>query len=195
MNATLGNEPRDLGSSDMSMLASRFSTKYFPEPNSGCWIWTGMTAQNGYGRMLVKSKNGPTAAAHRISWAIVHGAPPTNLDVCHKCDNRLCVNPDHLFLGSRADNMRDCSKKGRNIMQRHPERSVLRGNKIRRPAGESHPQAKLTEAQIHEIRRLRGSSSQEALAARFGVDRSTVGRILSGMTWRHLIQEKSQVSP
>lgn len=190
----VASERFDLNSADLGYLAMRFGTKYMPEPNSGCWIWTGLTARNGYGRMLTKGKGGPSTAAHRVSWAIHHGLLPQDMDVCHKCDNRLCVNPDHLFLGTRSDNMIDCSKKGRNIMQRHPERSSLNGNAVPRLKGVNHLQAKLTEAQVLEIRRAGGSTTMAELARRFGVDPSTVDRILRRKTWRHLPHERAQVA-
>jgi len=78
-----------------------------PEPNSGCWLWTG-GASHGYGVMRV---DGCTVRVHKEVWERLHGR--TDLFVCHKCDVPLCCNPDHLFAGTQTDNMSDCARKGR----------------------------------------------------------------------------------
>jgi len=86
-------------------LIERFEKYYIPEPNSGCWLWFGPGWHKfGYGMLTVDKK---PEAAHRISWRIVNGPIPKGKFICHKCHNPPCVNPDHLYLGTPADNVRD----------------------------------------------------------------------------------------
>jgi len=77
-----------------------------------CWNWTAST-RNGYGAFKI---NGKVEGAHRVSWVLNNGEIPEGLFVCHKCDNPRCVNPEHLFLGTASDNMKDCYNKGRLII-------------------------------------------------------------------------------
>lgn len=165
-----------------------------------CWLWTGGLDHSGYGRFHA---DGTTHSAHRWSYIVHKGdIPPGNL-ACHNCpggDNRRCINPDHLFVGTHKDNMQDAKAKGRiatgerSGMRLHPE-SIAQGDKrghrthperIRR--GERHGLAKLTENDVREIRRLyaAGGQSYARLAARFGVQDAAVRRILVGETWAWL---------
>jgi hypothetical protein len=144
-----------------------FLDRSMPEPNSGCWIWMMAAYPNGYGAMRV---GGKTRNAHRFAFAVATGRDVGGLGVCHKCDNRLCVNPDHLFLGTRGDNMRDCSQKGR--------------VKIPGMAGEQLTQSKFTEAEVLKIRT--DSRSNRALARFYGVDKGTISCIRRRLTWKHV---------
>lgn len=115
-------------------LAARFWDSVAPMMDArGCWEWSGNRFPNGYGKL----GTGPTTAvqAHRLSYWLHFGAPPADLMVCHRCDNRSCVNPSHLFLGTGSDNMRDCSRKGR--LRLNP-----RGLKVAHERSRSNPLCK-----------------------------------------------------
>jgi hypothetical protein len=110
-------------------------------------------------------------SAHRVSYEIAYGEIPDGMEVCHKCDNPCCVNPAHLFVGTRQDNIDDRERKGRN----NP------------PKGEANPKAKLTESDVLEIRakRLQGISFGK-LAKEYGVCKKTIQCAASGKSWSYL---------
>jgi hypothetical protein len=87
-----------------------FDEKWTPEPNSGCWLWTKGVVSSGYGEHYV---NGKPILAHRFAWIQRFGTIPIGLNILHRCDTKLCVNPQHLFLGTLADNNYDMAQKGR----------------------------------------------------------------------------------
>jgi hypothetical protein len=80
------------------------------DKTDGCWLWMAYLKENGYG---MATYGGKALSAHRVAWFYTHGEVPRELDICHHCDNRRCVRPDHLFVGTRKDNMQDAKRKGR----------------------------------------------------------------------------------
>lgn len=147
-----------------------------------CWEWSGTrSGTTGYG---MAQWEGKTIYAHRLSWEFHCGPIPSGLFVLHHCDNPPCWNPAHLFLGTPHDNTTDAVRKGRlargerHGSRTHPERLVR---------GERHHQAKLTETDVREIRGQAATGmTQTAIAAHFGVHRSTVSDILTGKWWRNV---------
>lgn len=124
-----------------------------------CWVWTGCYGRDGYGVLTVGRKQ---VRAHRASWEAFKGFAPGVMIVCHACDNPSCVNPDHLFLGTPADNAQDRDAKGRN----------------RAPTVETHPLYKLTAADRDAIRQLRADGAKlKEIADEFGVSFQTVSEI------------------
>lgn len=139
-------------------------------PN-GCWEWTGAIYKDGYGSM---HREGRSAKVHRLSWEIAHGRAPGAQCVLHRCDNRRCVNPAHLFLGTRRDNSRDMVAKKRSL------------------TGERDPNAQLTEREVIAIRASRDAGeSCASIAQRVGVSGSEVSHITLGKRWAHVPFEGS----
>lgn len=127
----------------------------------------------GYGRIGRGAKGQGNEYVHRVSWMIHKGRLPRGLFVLHKCDVPLCVNPDHLFVGTQADNMRDMSQKGR-------------GRKIGLK-GQDHGSAKLTEKQVIKVRRLYASGLRQVDVAKlFNIGQSHVSKLIRGESWKHL---------
>lgn len=145
-------------------------------PAGGCWEWQFSLDTHGYGHMWIE---GRLRLAHRVAWELEHGSIPEGMFVCHRCDNRKCVRPDHLFLGTHTDNMRDMSRKGRS----HAPRPQPPGTH----AGEANGRAKLTANDARMIRTLyaAGDTTHVRLAAEYGVAFSTIARIVDGRGWRN----------
>lgn len=144
----------------MSTLA-RFRKQLRKPRDSACWLWAGQSNSRGYGRMWVDGKR---LLAHRLAYTLYRGAIPRGLCVCHRCDVRACVNPRHLFLGTRSDNMRDASRKGR----------------VFRPYGERSGRSKVSDAARVQIAKLylSGQLNQPQLAHRYGLHNSQASRII-----------------
>lgn len=160
----------------MTLLTAqeRFNRNHMPEPNSGCWLWEGRLT-GGYGSFYMETPKRRTTA-HRGSWLLHRGPIPDGLVVCHKCDNRACVNPAHLFLGTYAENMQDASRKGRMNWRPGEVRNL--------PRGEDHHGTKLTVADVVAIRS--SEMSGVALAARYGITPTSITRIRKRKVWRHV---------
>lgn len=141
-------------------------TPYLDVEMTNCKLWTGARSGDGYGTVTIKGKQ---LAAHRVAWEEANGSIQSGLWVLHRCDNPLCVNPEHLFLGTAKDNTQDCIRKGR--------RNTRRGSML--------PQAKLDEETVRQIRALAGTKRQSKIAREFGVSDATVSLIVRGKLWQH----------
>lgn len=147
-------------------IINRFNAKFIKDELSGCWLWVGSVSRLGYGKFSIGRF---MYVAPRLSLAIAGRAPGSEEFACHTCDNPRCVNPDHLFVGTRQDNIIDMHQKGRAAI------------------GERMPTAKLTANLVREIRSLRGvGHTQKSLAIRFGVGQMTISRIVRGQMWSHV---------
>ena len=150
-------------------LEVRFWKKVKKGPS--CWEWTGSRDRKGYGR-IAATLAVRNLKAHRISYQLHVGPIPPGLSVLHKCDNPGCVRPDHLFLGTNADNMQDMISKGRGGL------------------GERNPGARLTAADIEDIRKSRSrGESFRSIAARLHVSPSCVHKVATKKTWTHVTSE------
>lgn len=147
-------------------LEERFWEKI--KKSDRCWEWTAAKTADGYGR--IGDGNGKNLKSNRASWLLSFGPIPDGMCVCHKCDNRLCVRPDHLFLGTQQDNVADMIKK----------------NRLAR--GESRGMSWLKEPQIREIRRIyaEGKLTQTEIAALVGTTSDNISRIVNGRRWSHV---------
>ena len=148
-------------------LRERFLKKVYKTKD--CWNWMGYKQPNGYGQINIGVIN-RMRLAHRVAYELFIGPIPKGMQVCHKCDNKACVNPNHLFLGTQADNIADKVAKGRQVR------------------GERHGQAKLTWAKVREIRKLYQPYSHEfggtALGRRYGVDPKTILDTINEKCWK-----------
>ncbi|UBF29847.1 HNH endonuclease (plasmid) [Kovacikia minuta CCNUW1] len=160
-------------------LESLFWTKVAKsKAEDGCWFWTGQVMISGYGDFKTNKKS---FLAHRYAYEITYGKIPSRkVLVCHKCDNKLCVRPDHLFLGSHKNNSQDMVAKGRSTKGRkgHSGKS-----------GESNSQSKLTAKDIEIIRwRLEQGETQQSLANEYGVTQTNISAIKRGKSWSDTTQ-------
>jgi hypothetical protein len=158
---------------DVSNIKRRFWAKVnktgreISRPLGLCWEWVGKKRE-GYGRFIV---NGRAFSAHRLSWEFTNRTIGPGLLVCHRCDNPACVRPSHLFLGTDADNSTDRGSKGRQVAIR----------------GEKHANAKLSTAQVIEIRQLFDDGiSKSSIASKYGVTRQLIHGIVLRRSWRHV---------
>lgn len=163
-------------------IQSRLEAGSTPVPFCGCRLWVGAGVPRGYG---VLSYMGRQRYAHRLAWTVSRGAIPNGLRVLHQCDTPACINVDHLFLGTDRDNVRDMMAKGRAHMRGWPkgDKNHMRINKGLL-AGERNGFAKLTGADVAEIRRLYAAGHRQvALATQFCVRQCHISRIVRGESW------------
>lgn len=142
----------------------RFNKYVSPEPNSGCWLWTGGATSFGYGRFTRGRATEGRTDAHRYAYEYFVGQIPTGMEVCHRCDTPACVNPEHLFLGTRKDNSVDMMRKNRG------------------------PNSKLSPADILDIRSMDDGSRRvmRAVCEKYGITSNTFYRIRHNECWHHI---------
>lgn len=162
------------------LLAARFWPKVQFGPD--CWEWQANRLPAGYGQVKIE---GRSYGAHRIAWQLTNGPIPDGKSVLHRCDNPPCVRPDHLFIGTQSDNIKDAFAKGRasapggGYRGEHPPESVARGS--------HHGRSKLTEDKVREIRSLAAEGWTLArLSERYGVRMSTLSYVIRRETWAHI---------
>ena len=147
----------------MSAKAKAKFLERVEKSSRGCWLWMGSKVHNGYGQLMFSGK---MWRAHRLSWAFEFGAIPAGCQILHKCDNRDCVNPKHLYTGTHQDNMEDMTKRNRQAK------------------GSRHGVSKLTENQALEIKAsLLGGCKSKDIAHKYNLTPSTVSHIKTGRTW------------
>lgn len=140
------------------------------DPNE-CWEWQAATDTNGYGLFYA---DGQQRGAHRVSYWLEHGEKAGEGWVLHHCDNKPCVNPDHLYLGDASDNAQDRFERG---LVSHE--------------GENHPASQLTQEDVDEIReRVENGESQYEIADEFGISQPTVSQLVIGLIWGHTLPDE-----
>lgn len=149
-----------------------FDERYAVDPVTGCWNWIAGCSKDGYGKLNL---NGVRWRAHRASWVRNNGPIPEGIFVCHHCDNRKCVNPNHLFLGTNEENQADKYAKGRGV------------------SGSDVGSAKLVPWQADLIRS--GQITYKDAIARFGIGISQFYRIRRDQSWRHLANKPAPTIP
>lgn len=146
----------------LPLTQERIKKRIEVDPETGCWNWTGVLHRQGYGMIRSGRTNHLT---HRASFKVFKGEIPDGMFVCHHCDNRKCVNPDHLFLGTVQDNQADMKRKNRSVY------------------GEKCKTSKLTESDVKQILLMKGSVPQRAIAKKFNVSPSLICMLMKGKVW------------
>lgn len=154
-------------------VEQRFWEKVDKRSNDECWNWLASTNTDGYGHLNINNKTRP---AHRLIWEWYYGKIIKPMQVLHKCDNRKCVNPNHLFLGTQQDNIQDMINKNRQKCFDYDQR------------GENHSHNKLTNVDIINIRKQykNGNITQRELAKKYNVGQSQINRIINKKNWGHI---------
>jgi hypothetical protein len=159
----------------MSKTVDRFWAKV--RKTDECWFWMGACYPCGYGEFHLPTKE--TVAAHRVAYQLLVGPIPVGMVLCHHCDERRCVRPDHLFVGTQRDNMRDMATKGRQGFQVDPTRAAH---------GEMNGKAVLTDEIVRSIRKkyATGKTSYPKLAKEFDICKSHVEQVVRRKIWKHV---------
>lgn len=182
MRRTGSLEPTRIVGDDAARLWSRVD-RAGPIPGhmphlGPCWVWTGNQLKSGHG--LIRSIEADTYLAHRLSWHLNVGPIPEGMCVLHHCDNPPCVRPDHLFIGTRADNTADMLRKNRQRVDAGV--AALRAFHV----GQDNPQARMTAQKVIELReRAAAGEHYNDLAIVFGIAASTANAIILGNSWKH----------
>lgn len=144
--------------------AVRFWSHVDITDRTGCWLWTGAVSARGYGVFQATVPKKVNTCATKVAWYFTYNQwPDDRYEMCHRCDNTLCVRPDHLFLGTHLENIRDMVRKGRKV-------------------------TKMTPAMVRVAReRWRAGESVRALAEDYGIEKSTMGRTLRGLVWSSVV--------
>ena len=152
-----------------SVQIRRFWSRVDKKGPDECWLWTAGRFNHGYGRFFVWPKE---RTAHWVSYVLAYGELPHGTETCHKCDVKLCVNPNHLFAATHQENVQDSTRKGR--------RARLKGM--------TNKNAKLTDAHVLEMRRIYelGEASTPMLGRMFDVSQATAFNIVARKTWTHI---------
>lgn len=151
-----------------AFTVARFLANCASFEKDDCWEWQGIRNSNGYGRFSYKDSH---VLAHRMAFRMFFGEIPDGMVVCHRCDNRLCVNPRHLWLGTQRENLSDAATKGR--MYRPDSRADRNGN------------TSLTWDKVRAIRKMNNEGTKKYLIAKaFGVSPSTITNIVKHQTWK-----------
>lgn len=149
-------------------LADDIFAHAIPEPNSGCWLWERGIGTAGYGSIKINRK---TKGAHVVSYEVANNCSIlSGYCVCHTCDVRLCINPNHLFLGTKADNQADMARKGRSHVSRN--------------RGEVNHKSRLTASEVYLIRD--DPRPYRAICEAYSIKKSAVSAIKKRKTWKHI---------